>query len=152
MKYSCQIIIDLSREEVIKKLDDPDNMKHWQRGLVSYAHIEGIPGQAGSRTDLEYQMGKRNLKMTETITENNFPSAFHATYQTKGVNNIQRNFFYEEEGGQKTRWESQSEFRFDSLGMKLIGWLMPGAFKKQSLKYMEDFKAFAEQGTSVADE
>jgi hypothetical protein len=36
--------------------------------------------------------------------------------------------------------------------MKLIGWLMPGAFKKQSQKYLNDFKDFAENGTSVAEE
>ena len=152
MKYTCEIIIDMPREEVIKKLDNADNMKHWQRGLVSYSFIEGTPGQVGAKMDLEYQMGKRNLKMTETIIENDFPAAFHATYQTKGVNNVQKNFFHEEEGGQKTRWESQSEFQFDSFGMKLMGWLMPGAFKKQSMKYMHDFKAFAENGTSVAGE
>jgi len=29
---------------------------------------------------------------------------------------------------------------------------MPGAFKKQSLKYLKDFKNFAEQGTSVSEE
>ena len=33
--------------------------------------------------------------------------------------------------------------------MKAIGLLMPVAFKKQSLKYMLDFKSFAEDGTSV---
>jgi len=32
-----------------------------------------------------------------------------------------------------------------------MAFLMPGAFKKQSKKYMDDFKAFAEHGTSVKD-
>jgi hypothetical protein len=35
--------------------------------------------------------------------------------------------------------------------MKLIGFLMPGAFKKQSMKYAQDFKNFAEKGFSVTD-
>jgi len=35
--------------------------------------------------------------------------------------------------------------------MKLIGLLMPGAFEKQSVKYMKDFKAFAEEGKSIRD-
>lgn len=29
--------------------------------------------------------------------------------------------------------------------MKLFGWLMPGAFKKQSQKYLDMFKEFAEK-------
>jgi len=47
---------------------------------------------------------------------------------------------------------SESEFEFAGFGMKLIGFLMPGAFKKQSLKYLTDFKDFAENGTSVSEE
>jgi hypothetical protein len=34
--------------------------------------------------------------------------------------------------------------------MKAMGFLMPNAFKKQSMKYLTDFKNFAENGTSVA--
>lgn len=33
--------------------------------------------------------------------------------------------------------------------MKIIGKLMPGEFKKQSRQFMEDFKAFAEDGKKV---
>jgi hypothetical protein len=150
MKYTTEIIIDLPREEVIRKLDNPENMKHWQRGLVNHELLEGSPGKPGARMKLEYKMGKRDLVLTETIVANNFPSEFHATYDTKGVHNIQKNFFHEHEG-QKTLWVSEAEFQFSSFGMKLIAFLMPGAFKKQSLKYLVDFKNFAEKGTSVSD-
>ena len=37
----------------------------------------------------------------------------------------------------------ENEFQFKGF-MKLIGFFMPGAFEKQSFKYMKDFKAFAE--------
>lgn len=151
MKYTTEIIIDLPREEVIAKLDNADNMKHWQRGLVSYSQLEGIPGKEGAKMKLDYKMGKRDVSLTETITRNNFPSEFHANYDTKGVHNIQRNFFHEIEPN-KTKWVSESEFQFAGFGMKLMGWLMPGAFKKQSLKYLKDFKNFAENGTSVAEQ
>lgn len=149
MKYTSKITIDLPREEVIAKLDNADNMKHWQRGLINYELLEGTPGQPGAKMKLNYQMGKRKLSMTETIIENNFPSEFHATYDTKGVLNAQRNFFNKVDDN-TTEWVSESEFKFDSFGMKLMGWLMPGAFKKQSMKYLNDFKNFAETGTSVA--
>jgi hypothetical protein len=35
--------------------------------------------------------------------------------------------------------------------MKLVGLLMPGAFRKQSQQHMQDFKAFAEQGKDVRE-
>ncbi len=150
MKYTCEISIDLPREEVIRKLDNPENMKHWQKGLKNYEILEGNPGEVGTRMELEYQMGKRHLKMVETIVKNDFPYEFHANYDAKGVHNIQRNFFHEVDMN-TTKWVSESEFQFASWGMKVMGWLMPGAFKKQSYNYLNDFKNFAEKGTSVAE-
>ncbi|MEL6810772.1 MAG: SRPBCC family protein [Bacteroidota bacterium] len=151
MKYSTEIIIDLPREEVIRKLDNAENMKHWQQGLVGFTMLEGTPGKEGAKMELEYQMGKRNVVLTETITKNKFPDEFHANYDNKVVHNIQRNFFHTIEGN-KTKWVSESEFEFKGFGMKVMAFLMPGAFKKQSLKYLNDFKNFAEHGTSVAEQ
>ncbi|HAT64553.1 MAG TPA: SRPBCC family protein [Flavobacteriaceae bacterium] len=149
MKYTSKIIINLPREEVIKKLDNAENMKHWQRGLIAYEQQDGSPGQPGAKMRLDYQMGKRKLSMIETVIENNFPNKFHTTYDAKGVHNIQRNFFNIVDEN-TTEWVSESEFQFQGFGMKLMGWLIPGAFKKQSMKYLNDFKNFAEKGESVA--
>lgn len=150
MKYTCEITIDRPLQEVIEKLDNAENMKHWQRGLLSYEVTQGTPGQEGAKMQLNYQMGKRQMSLTETITKRNFPHEFEATYDTKGVHNIQKLNFEETPDG-KTKWVSDCEFQFQGFGMKLMGWLMPAAFKKQSLKYMQDFKAFVEDGTSVAN-
>lgn len=150
MKYTCEMSINLPREEVIKKLDNPENMKHWQRGLVGYEFLSGTPGSEGAKMKLEYKMGKREMVLTETIIKNKFPEEFHATYDTKGVHNIQYNYFHPTENN-TTKWVSEAEFHFKGLGMKLMSWLMPSAFKKQSMTYLKDFKNFAENGTSVLD-
>ena len=150
MKYTIEIIINLPREEVIEKMDNPDNLKHWQKGLIHYEMLSGTPGQEGATMKMEYKMGKRDMILIETILKRNFPEEFHATYDTKGVHNIQHNYF-EELDDIRTKWISESEFQFSGFGMKLMGWLMPGAFKKQSKKYMNDFKNFAEKGISVAN-
>lgn len=120
------------------------------RGLISHDTISGEPGHEGARMNMKFKMGKREMDMVETIIKRNFPEEFHATYDAKGVHNIQKNYF-KDEGG-KTRWISESEFQFSKFGMKLMGFLMPGAFKKQSMKYAQDFKNFAENGISVADD
>ena len=56
-----------------------------------------------------------------------------------------------EAGPEKTLWESENEYRFSSLLMRLVGPFMRGAFRKQSRQHMLDFKAFAEQGTDVRE-
>ncbi len=148
MKYTTEIIVNVPRQEFVEKMDSAENMKHWQKGLVGYKFLSGPQGQEGSKMELNYKMGKREITMVETILKSNFPDEFHATYDAKDVHNIQKNYFFDVDG-QSTKWVSEAEFEFSGFMMKAMGFLMPGAFKKQSLKYLNDFKAFAENGTSV---
>ncbi|MCP9201209.1 SRPBCC family protein [Gramella sp. GC03-9] len=149
MKYEQEIIINKPRNEVIAKFSDPSSLKHWQEGFIFMKPINGNLGKEGSQNLLKYKMGKREIEMTETVLTNNLPVEYTATYEAKGVYNFQRNRFLETPDN-NTRWISENEFRFNGF-MKLFGWFMPGAFKKQSKKYMTDFKAFVENGKSVLD-
>ncbi|WP_340203354.1 SRPBCC family protein [Ascidiimonas sp. W6] len=151
MQYQVEIEIDLARDAVIEKFNNRENFKHWQQGLLSLEHLSGIPGTKDAKTKLNYQMGKRTIEMLETITKVDFPESFHSTYEAKGVFNTQENYF-KEVNSQKTNWISKSHFSFTSLTMKLVGFLFPSSFKKQSLKYMIDFKNFAENGISLAND
>lgn len=142
MKYQHEIVIKLPRERVLKLFDNPDNMPKWQPGFVSLEPISGTPGQVGATSKLRYKFGKRDIEMVETITRRNLPDEFSGTYETKGVKNWINNRFEETPDG-STRWISENEFRFTGY-MKLFGFFMPGAFKKQSYQYMTLFKKFAE--------
>ncbi|WP_411767982.1 SRPBCC family protein [Winogradskyella sp. A3E31] len=150
MQYTTEILIDKPRKEVIEKMDSVENMKHWQAGLVSTEHLSGTPGEFGAKMKLTYDFGKRKMELVETITKRNFPEEFHATYNAKGMHNIQQNYF-EEVSDQQTKWVSKSEFLPTNFFMRIMLMVMPSAFKKQSLKYMTDFKNFVENGTSVAN-
>ena len=149
MKYTVDIEIDLPRSRVVELFDSTENLYKWQRGLQSFEPISGEPGQVGAKSKLVFKMGKRDMEMVETITTRELPGAFNGTYEAKGVFNVVNNRFIEV-GPEKTRWESENEFRFSGF-MKVIGFLMKGAFPKQSLKYMKDFKSFAEEGKDVRD-
>jgi len=142
MKYTVDIIIDLPRPKVIQLFDNPDNMHKWQPDLVSFDPISGDPGQPGAKSKLHYKMGKREIEMIETVTKNDLPSEMAGTYETKGVFNIISNRF-EEISEKQTRWVSENEFQFSGF-MKLMGIFMKGAFPKQTLKFMNQFKTYAE--------
>lgn len=148
MKYSTEIIIEKPLDEVVKKMDSADNMKHWQEGLINAEHVSGTPGKFGAKMKLHYDFGKRKMELIETITKQNLPEEFHATYNTKGVYNIQQNYFKSTEEGY-TKWVCENEFQPTNLVMNAMLFLMPGAFKKQTKKYMSNFKNFAEKGISV---
>ena len=150
MKYCVDIIIEQPLDEVIKKMDNLENLKHWQKGLTSTEHISGTPGEVSAKMKLNYKFGKREMTLVETITKRELPDEFHSTYSTKGMFNIQKNSF-EATPENHTKWISNCEFQPEGFMMKVMIFLMPSAFKKQSKKYMIDFKNFVEKGTSVTD-
>ena len=143
MKYTTEIEINQPVNKVVELFDNPDNMKEWMEGLQSFETISGTPGEEGAKAKLKYKMGKREIEMIETITKRNLPEEFTGTYETKGVFNIVKNRFIPI-GDNKTKYVTEQEFQFSGF-MKMMGMFMPGAFKKQSLKYMNAFKEFAEK-------
>lgn len=142
MKYTLEILIDRPIENVIALFDNVDNMYKWMEGLQKVEHISGTPGQPGAKMKLYYKMGKREIDMVETVTVRNLPHEFSGTYEAKGVFNIVKNFFVKVSDTQ-TKYSTEQEFQFKGF-MKIIGFLFPGMFKKQSMKYLEDFKRFVE--------
>lgn len=141
MKYACELTINLPRDRVIALFDNVDNMKSWQPDLVSFEALSGTPGQPGAKSKLVYKMGKRTIEMIETVTVRNLPDEFSGTYDAKGVHNLCRNLFVDR--GSTTHWTMETEFQCTGL-FRLIAWLMPGMFKKQTMKMMQQFKTFAE--------
>jgi len=142
MKYTVETEINLPVEKVIELFDNPDNLKFWMEGLQSFEHLSGTAGQPGAKSRLKFKMGSREIEMIETITVRNLPYEFSGTYEAKGVFNIVKNHFIPV-SDHKTKYVSEQEFKFSGI-MKLFAWIMPGAFKKQSKKFLEDFKRFAE--------
>jgi carbon monoxide dehydrogenase subunit G len=148
MKYTTEIQIDLPVEEVTALFDNPDNLKYWQPGLQSFEPISGTPGQPGAKSRLKFKMRRRVIEMIETVTVRNLPVEFSGTYEAKGVLNMVTNRFVPI-AENKTRYITEQEFQFSGI-MKIIGVLMPGAFRKQSQQYMQYFKEFAEQVGGIA--
>ncbi len=144
MKYEHSIEIRLPRDRVVALFNDTGNLKLWQKGLVSFEHQSGEPGQVGATSTLRYKMGRREIEMLETVVESDLPRALHFTYEANNnkVWNRVENYFTEA-GPNATTWRTANEFRCSGM-MKVIATIMPGMFKRQSLKYLKDFKKFAE--------
>ncbi|MDQ3021819.1 MAG: SRPBCC family protein [Bacteroidota bacterium] len=143
MNYTLEIEIDKPIDKVIEIFDNPENMDKWMDGLQSFKHLSGTPGQPGAKSELKFKMGKREIDMTETILIRNLPYEFTGSYQAKGVFNIVKNKFTSLPGA-RTKYTTEQEFRFTGY-MKIIGLLMPAVFKKQSMKYLKDFKKYVEK-------
>ena len=160
MKFTVSIQIALPREHVAQLLSDPAHLPKWLRGLVVHEPISGEHGQVGTTSRVVMQMGGQTMEGTETVTRrepadlHDIPAdsivQFDRELVSKGMWSVVRDRLTES-GPQSTFWESDNEYRFSSVIMRLVGLLMPGVFRKQSYQYMQDFKAFAEQGHDVRD-
>ncbi len=149
MKYQCSIIIDLPLNEVIQKLDNPDHLKHWMPNLIRYEIVQGKPGEEGSKMKLFFKQGKKQMETTETIITNNLPDELVSTYEMKNVWNKQDNLFEKMEEN-KTLWTSHNVFKFSGLWMNLLFFFLgTNSFRKETMKFMRNFKLFAEQGVSL---
>jgi uncharacterized membrane protein len=143
MKYTVEIVINKPLDQVIELFDNTDNMYEWMEGLQAFEHISGVPGQVGATSRLFFKIGKREFDMIEKITVRDLPHEFSGTYEVSGVFNLVKNKF-EKLSENKTKYITENEFQFNGMFMKILAFLMPGAFKKQSIKYLEAFKKFAE--------
>jgi len=142
MRYTSELRVNLPRQRMIDLFDDPENMRKWQPGLVSFEHQSGEPGQPGAKSKLLYDMNGRKVELIETIVSRNLPDEFSGTYETQGVHNLNENRFYED-GPERTRWVLDTEFHFSGF-MKIMAFFMGGAFRKQTMEHMTNFKKFAE--------
>ena len=160
MKYTVSIEIALPRERVVQLMADSAHLPKWLRGLVLHEPLSGEHGQVGTTSRVVFQMGQQTIECTETITRRE-PVDLHAIPSDsvvhfereivgKGMWNAARERLTET-GPETTLWVSENEYRFSGLLMRLVGLVMPGAFRKQSLQHMQDFKAFAEHGTDVRE-
>ena len=117
-------------------------MKEWMEGLQKVEHISGEPGKAGAKSKLHFLHKKREMVLTETILEENLPKQIKFSYESPmGYNEVEMEF--EPIGDSQVKQINNSYFELKGF-MKIMGVFMKGAFKKQSLKYLDAFKQYAE--------
>ena len=142
MEFTNEVTVNLPRSRFVELFDDPENLKLWQPGLLSFEAVSGTPGEPGATSRLLYKQGRGTMEMLETVTRRELPDAFDGTYDAKGVHNVCRNEFHDI-GSTATRWVAHNTFEFSGV-MKVLGFVFASMFPKQNLKTMNAFKAFAE--------
>ena len=74
MRYTVSNTINKPLDEVIEKFKDPEGAKHWMEGLQKIDYISGKSHEVGTKTDFYFNHKGRDMKISETILEQNFPS------------------------------------------------------------------------------
>lgn len=158
MRFIDSIEIGLGREDTLRLLSDPQYLPQWLRGLVSHDPVSGTYGEVGTVSRVVFRTGSTETEAVETVTAREPADLtglagedevyFEREVVAEGMRNITRDRLFEM-NPRRTRWESESEYHFDALPMRLGAPLMRRMFQKQTRRHMQDFKAFAEQGVDV---
>ena len=143
MKYTCSVTINSPIDTVVSLWEDEANFKHWQDGFESITHLSGMPHTPGATAKISIN-GKHKMELKETIITNNLPKEKKALYEHIHIMNTQTTRF-KKIGESSTLYISEVEYiRFNGFMIKLMAKLFPGMFKKQSQKWMDQFKEFVE--------
>lgn len=149
MTYELEIEINQPRAKVIELFDNPDNLAFWQPRFVSYEHESGEPGQPGAKATLNYRHGNRPMAMHETIIKRDLPDEFTGRFEIPGMMIMETQNLFTEEGPETTLWRTINHLTITGWMMKIMSFFMPDCSRKESWKFMQNFKAFAETGADV---
>lgn len=145
MKFTCQVEINAPKLKVVELFDDPDNLKEWQDGFVSMEFIEGEPGAVGSKARMVYKSGRRQFELIETILTNKLPDEFEGEYVHKHMTNTMKNTFETLDNGNTLYSVFIHYSKFNGFMIKAMAFIFPGMFKKQTQKWLDQFKSFVEK-------
>ena len=145
MKFQCSVDIHAPLEKVLALFDDFDNLKEWQDGFISAEPLSGTPGEPGAKTKMIYQIGKRKIELIETVEVKDLPEEFTGTYEAKTMINRMSNHFSSIDEN-STRYIAEIEYTaFRGFIPKLMAFFFPGMFRRQTQKWLDQFKAFVER-------
>lgn len=143
MRYTLSNTINKPLDIVVAKFREPEGAKHWMEGLTKIEPISGTPGEVGTKTDFTFLYKGKEMKISETILEQNFPRQIKFAYKSPmGYNEVE--MVFEKLTDSTTKQTSNSYFEMKGFG-KIMGFLFKSMFKKQSMTYMNGFKKYAEQ-------
>jgi uncharacterized protein YndB with AHSA1/START domain len=143
MKYTLEVSIGASREDVIELFVNNDNLQKWQEGLIEVKLINGERREKGAKTLLKYDEEGQIQEIMEEIITFELPDMIEYVYTTDSVwNSMVNKFIIINE--QHTKWITENEFKF-SGEMADIDDSMQGVFEKETLAAMNRFKNFVQK-------
>jgi len=140
VKFSCKVEIEAPRELAASIFAVPENKRHWHDEFVNHELLEGSPATPGSVTKLQF----KKFILIETVVSNSLPDEFTGEYLAEGIcwNSMTNRFV--DLGNDRTRYEVDIEYKFIGRIVKFMAWIMPGMFKNQVQKTLDQFKQHVE--------
>ena len=142
MKYTVSNIINKPLDEVMQKYRDPEGVKNWMEGLEKIERISGAHMEVGAKSRFHFVHKGKEMQIDEEVLEQDLPRQIKVGYtSTMGYNEVE--LIFEPINENSVRQTNNTYFELKGV-MKLMGLLMKGMFKNQSMTYLNAFKSWVE--------
>ena len=145
MKFTASITINQPLAKTVALWQNKNNFKHWQDGFISKELLSGTEGKAGAVSLIKLDYNKDIMELTETVQLINLPYEHKVLIEHKHMHNTMHSKFTAINEN-TTLWTAEIDyFQINFWPAKVMMRLFPNMFKKQSQKWSNQFKYFAEQ-------
>lgn len=145
MKYTGQIEVNKPLEHVFDFWKNAENNHLWQDGFIKITLLEGKEHEVGAKSEIQFKHKNQEMILIETVLSVNLPYEKEALYEHKHMSNTQKTIF-KPVSDTKTLYITEVEYvKFNGFLPKLMGKLFPSMFRKQSEKWMKQFKEACEK-------
>jgi len=144
MQFTCAVTINAPNEKVAAYFSNPKYLKEYQDGFLRKELIFGEQGQVNCISKMYYKQGKREMELTETILKNDLPNEFIAQYHHTFTDNTMSSTFTTLSENE-TGYDAEIHYTaFRGFIVKVMLYIASNFFKKQSQKWLLNFKLFVE--------
>ena len=144
MKFKTELLINRPRLEVWKFFLDHGKTNLWQPTLIKIDPLSGIADQPGAESKWIYEENGREFSLTEKILHCEELIRFERLFENAFAGNTVNNLFVEQ-SKDETLWITETEYKFKTPLMKLLGPLFKRNYVARSRKEMERFKEMVEK-------
>jgi uncharacterized protein YndB with AHSA1/START domain len=143
MKYNIELTINKPRQEVWQAFNDQEKRRAWQTSLTTMELLNGIPGQPGAESTLMFEEKGREFSLLERIISCQAPESILQSYENQfSLNTIHNSFL--EQGQSQTLWITDTEYKFKTLLMKIMGPVYKKNLVTRTQRDMQRFKEMVE--------
>ena len=144
MNYTLELTIDKPRQEVWQIFNDPEKMRAWQTSLTTIELLNGTAGQPGAESKLTFEEKGRAYSLLEKIISCQAPESILQSYENQfSINTIHNSFL--EQGQNQTLWVTETEYKFKTLLMKIMGPVYKKNLVARTQRDMQRFKELVEK-------
>lgn len=143
MKFISKVVINRPVSVVWEFFDNPDNLKLWLTGFVSFEHLSGTKGEPGARSKHTYAMNGKTMEMIEEISVREPYKTFNGTITGPMITSVLRNEF-KDLGNGTTELVSDTDVEFKGMLMKIVSMFIKGSFQKRQDDDLQKFKTLVE--------